>query len=114
MIGSTLDALINLLRGKVGMDQISGPIGIVSLTGEMVHYGVSFVARFVAMLAVNLAVLNLLPLPALDGGRMMLLSLKKGLKIQLKDEKIHYIGALLLIVLMIIVTYFDLKKFLMR
>ncbi len=113
--GMTLLALSKLVTGKVGLAQLSGPIGIVSLTGEMVNYGAPFVARFMAMISINLAVLNLLPLPALDGGRMLLLSLGKVLGIRFKEEnRFHYVGAILLVMLMMVVTYFDIKRMLVR
>lgn len=111
----TLLALVKLVTGKVGLAQLSGPIGIVSFTGEMVNYGAPFVARFMAMISINLAVLNLLPLPALDGGRMFVLSLGKAMGVRFKDEnRFHYAGAVFLVVLMIVATYFDMKRILMR
>ncbi len=110
---ATLTAFWQLFSGKANFEQLSGPLGIVSLTGEMVNYGIVAVLRFMVILSINLAILNLLPIPALDGGRIMIMVLEKLFKKDFKEEtvnKIHYAGALLLILLMVVVTYFDIKK----
>jgi regulator of sigma E protease len=109
----TVLGLWQLLTGKIGLSALSGPIGIVSVTGEMVNYGVLFLGRFVAFLGINLAVLNWLPLPALDGGRFLIEGLQVILPFRLKESwvaRIHLAGALVLIMLMFVITWLDITK----
>ncbi len=113
----TLVGIGQLLTGRIGLSAMSGPIGIVSVTGEMVNYGVLFLGRFVAFLGINLAVLNCLPLPALDGGRFLLEGLRVILPFRIKESfvaRIHLAGALALIILMLVVTWFDITKLSVR
>ncbi|MDD5455588.1 MAG: RIP metalloprotease RseP [Candidatus Margulisbacteria bacterium] len=109
----TLYGLEQFFTGHVSMDQVAGPLGIVSLTGEMVNYGVTFLFRFIVILSINLAILNLFPFPALDGGRILLLNIEKVLGKVVKPEiinRLNYIGALILLLFIIYVTYFDLRR----
>jgi regulator of sigma E protease len=109
----TLVGLWQLFTGKMGLSALSGPIGIVSVTGEMVNYGVLHLGRFVAFLGINLAVLNWLPLPALDGGRFLIEGLQVVLPFRLKESvvaRIHLVGALMLVMLMFLITWMDITK----
>jgi regulator of sigma E protease len=91
--------------------QLSGPVGIAELTGEVVKSGFSNVIEFAAFLSINLGIINLLPLPALDGGRIVFVLLemvRKGRKVSTRTEGlIHTAGFLLLIGLMIAITFND-------
>ena len=95
-----------LIKGKL-MADVSGPIGIATMTGQAARIGLNYLIQFVAMISVNLAVLNIIPFPALDGGRAVTLIIEKikGSPINRKVENmVNTAGFALLIVLMIYVT----------
>ena len=110
-------SLGQLFQGRVSMDQLAGPIGIMSISSEMASYGMVYLLQFIVLLSVNLAIINLFPFPALDGGRMFLLTIEKLIGKQLKPEVevlIHNIGFLLLISLLAYITYFDFHRLLVK
>lgn len=116
LIFATLAAFGNLIlgiftRGQVS-EQVAGPIGIVSVFSQVVNFGPRFVLLFVASISLSLAVINALPLPALDGGRQFVLILQKmGFKITAEKENfVHLIGFVALIILMIIISISDISK----
>lgn len=93
---------------------ITGPIGIAKMTGQAARVGLSFLLRFVAMLSVNLAVINLLPFPGLDGGRILFLLIEKikGSPLNQKIEgRINTIGFIILLILMVAVIIKDIHTF---
>jgi regulator of sigma E protease len=98
-------------KAKVS-ENVAGPVGIVSIFGSVVKFGWRYVLAFVASISLSLAVINSLPIPALDGGRLMLMTLTKlGIKITPEREaKIHWIGFILLIILVVIVTVSDIIR----
>lgn len=106
--------LISPFTGENLVGQLSGPVGIASMTGEVARLGFSYLLRFAAMLSVNLAVLNALPFPALDGGRIALLGvevLRRGKRLSAQAEGlIHASGFALLMVLVVFVTYRDILR----
>lgn len=118
LIGMIFAALWNIIyslitSGKTAAD-FSGPIGIAVLTDEMTKMGFIYVLQFTALLSINLAIFNLLPLPALDGGRLLFLIIEKlrGKPTNQKIEAIiHNIGFALLILLVILVTFRDISKY---
>ncbi|MFA6428378.1 MAG: M50 family metallopeptidase [Candidatus Buchananbacteria bacterium] len=111
IISGLFNLLFNLLTWqKVGVD-IVGPVGIAVLTGSMVKLGWVYVLQFTAILSLTLAVMNFLPLPALDGGRFLFLVIAKirGKSVDQKLENfIHNLGFILLLGLILIVTCKDL------
>lgn len=95
------------------LSQIAGPVGIVGLVGEASTLGFVFLLNFTAFISINLAVINLLPFPALDGGRLSFLLIEsiKGSPIKPEAANIaNMIGFGLLILLMLIVTYSDITR----
>lgn len=100
--------------GHETLDQISGPIGIASMTGKIAQRGFMQLLNFAAILSVNLAVLNFLPIPALDGGRAVFLILeairRKPIR-QNVEALIHNIAFLLLIGLVVLISVRDVWKF---
>ncbi len=109
--GNLLKNLI--LTGKVAVD-LSGPVGIAVLTGRVARLGFAYLLQFTAILSVNLAILNALPIPALDGGRFLFLVIEKLRKkpVSRKIESIiHNTGFFLLILLVLAVTYRDLLRY---
>ncbi|MBI3442521.1 MAG: site-2 protease family protein [Candidatus Sungbacteria bacterium] len=89
---------------------VSGPVGIYQYASETRQFGFTYFLQFVGILSVNLAILNALPIPALDGGRILFIFLEKikGKKVNPKLENmIHTAGFAVLVLLMIVVTYRD-------
>ncbi len=116
LIVATLAVFGNLILGlfthaKVS-DGVAGPIGIVSLFSQIVRFGSTYIWLFIASISLSLAVINALPLPALDGGREFMMILRKlGVKITPERENlVHIIGFVALIGLMIIVSISDIRK----
>lgn len=101
-----------LLKGQLLAD-VSGPIGIASVTGQAAAAGFRFLIQFVALISVNLAILNIIPFPALDGGRALMLIVEKfkGSPVNQKVEAlINSVGFALLILLMIYATIKDVSR----
>lgn len=102
-----------LITGKVPVSELSGPVGIVSGIGQAASVGVFSVLNLIALISINLGVANLLPIPALDGGRIVFTIIemirRKPIDAEL-EGKIHFIGFALLIGLMLFVTFFDIKR----
>ena len=94
--------------------ELAGPVGIAVLTGEVAALGILSLLQFIAVLSINLAIINFLPFPALDGGRFLFLIIEKfrGKPVGRRLEAIiHQIGFALLLLVVLIVTYRDLVKF---
>lgn len=104
------------IHGRLVAD-VSGPIGIASLTGQAARVGLNYLLQFVAMISINLAVLNIIPFPALDGGRVILLLIEKakGSPVHKSVENwINVAGFYLLIALMLYITYKDVARFFIK
>ncbi|HUD19012.1 MAG TPA: site-2 protease family protein [Patescibacteria group bacterium] len=96
----------------VGAD-VAGPIGIAQVTGQAVKFGFRAVLEFMSLLSLNLAVLNVLPIPALDGGRVLFVFLEKilGRKIAPAFERsTHQIGMLILLALVVLISIHDILR----
>ncbi|MGE5041977.1 MAG: RIP metalloprotease RseP [Candidatus Levyibacteriota bacterium] len=92
---------------------VAGPVGVAQLTGQAVSYGVDATLWFVALLSINLAVLNVLPIPALDGGRLFFILIEAVIrrKVNPKYENYsHAVGLALLLGLMLLITVFDIMR----
>lgn len=92
---------------------VTGPVGIVVLLSNVMMLGVGYILFFVATISASLAVVNILPIPALDGGRAFLLSVQRFTGKALSPDgeaRVHMIGFLLLIGLMIVITVFDVQR----
>lgn len=103
-----------LVTGKFTIDALSGPVGIYKATEEVAQYGVYNLMHWAAILSINLGIMNLLPLPALDGGRLLffLFEAIRGKPIdKQKEGMVHFVGIVLLMVLMIVVTWNDIQRF---
>jgi regulator of sigma E protease len=102
-----------LISGKVPVSELSGPVGIVSGIGQAASFGIFSVLNLIALISINLGVANLLPIPALDGGRLVFTVIemirRKPIDAEL-EGKIHFIGFALLLCLMLFVTFFDIKR----
>lgn len=113
----TFEGLYNLLKGAFKGDNVlnslSGPVGIATLVGQASDIGYRSVLLLVAFLSLNLAILNILPLPALDGGQLVKVSIESLLRRKLKDSYslwLNAVGFILLMGLLITVTIHDVFK----
>ena len=102
-----------LVSGEVGVDQLSGPVGVASVMAATASYSIRAFLQLVAFISINLGVMNLLPLPALDGGRLVFLILE-GIRRKPVPAKyegyIHAAGLMLLLALMVYVTGQDIIR----
>lgn len=101
--------------GQAHLSDLTGPVGIASLVGEARLLGLVYLLSFTAFISVNLAVVNLLPLPALDGGRLLFLAIEAVSRRQIPARVTRFLNTLgfaLLILLMFAITYRDIMKLL--
>lgn len=107
------NSILSLFVGTSSM-QLTGPVGIAQLTGEAAQAGISPLLEFAGFLSLSVAIMNLLPLPALDGGRLAFVFLewvRHGKRVSPQTEgKVHLIGFMLLIGLAVVVTYQDIVR----
>lgn len=115
----TLKGFYNLIHsavlGKADMSTLTGPVGIVGVVGDAAKFGFVYLLSFTALISINLAVINLIPFPALDGGRLLFLLIEKikGSRIKPKiANTVNVIGFGLLMLLMAIITFHDIAKLL--
>ena len=104
---------VSVIRGLV-VPQVVGPIGIVQVTSEVVQYGLTDTMRFAAFLSTQVGVLNLLPFPGFDGGRLVFVILevlRRGKRISpQKEGLVHLIGMAILLGLLLVISYFDILR----
>ncbi len=109
-------AINSLFKGdtKTASQQVSGPVGIAVILKEGSKIGINFVLFIIAILSLSLAIMNVLPIPALDGGRLFVLLLFRALKKPLtksREEAIHGTGFVALMGLFVLITIVDVKRF---
>jgi len=109
-------SLWQMITGKVGVEQMSGPVGIVNEVNTAVNSGPGaylYVLNLVALLTINLGVFNLLPIPALDGGRLFFMLVEMVRRKPIPPEKegmVHAIGMLLLLGLIVFISFNDIMR----
>lgn len=108
-----LTNLAMLVTGQLSIDMLAGPVGIYDMTDQVVKTGFNSFLMWTAMLSINLGVINLVPLPALDGGRLLFVGIEairgKPMDPQ-KEGFVHFIGFALVMLLMIVVTWNDIQR----
>ncbi len=107
--------LWNAVRLKADFSQVAGPVGIVSLVGEASSFGITSLLMFTAFISLNLAVINLFPFPALDGGRLLFVAIEAVTRKPINPKYVQILnsfGFLLLILLMVAVTWNDVARIL--
>lgn len=105
--------LAMLVTGQLSLDMLSGPVGIYDATDQVVQTGFMNFLMWTAMLSINLGIINLVPLPALDGGRLLFVGIEavRGKPIDPQKEGfVHVIGFALLMLLMLVVTWNDIQR----
>ncbi len=106
-------SLLSLITGKFGMGAVSGPVGVVSEIKETASYGFASILFLFVMISMNVGVFNLLPIPALDGGRLffILIEMIRRKPIPPKYEgAIHFVGLVILMAFMVFVTFNDVMR----
>ncbi|MCA9354395.1 MAG: site-2 protease family protein [Candidatus Kaiserbacteria bacterium] len=101
--------------GDADFSQVTGPVGIVGLVGDAASEGFIKLLEFTAIISLNLAVINLLPFPALDGGRLVFVVIEAATRKRIPPEwagRVNLVGFALLMLLMIVVTYKDIANLL--
>ncbi len=110
-----IDLLGNVITGSADFSQVAGPVGIVEHVGEAASFGLSSLLFFTAVISFNLAVINLLPIPALDGGRLVFVAIETVTRRPINpvwSTRLNIFGFVLLMLLMVVVTYNDIIKLL--
>lgn len=103
-----------LVTGQFSIDALSGPVGIYQATDTVAKSGIYYLMKWAGILSINLGIMNLLPIPALDGGRLMFFAVEavRGKPIdRQKEGMVHFIGFALLMLLMLVVTWNDIQRF---
>ncbi len=109
IIGFVVDAF----QGESGLSSVTGPVGLVGLVGDARMMGFVYILSFMALISINLAVINLVPFPALDGGRLLFLLIEKIKGSEIKPaiaNWLNLVGFGFLLLLMALVTYSDIVK----
>ena len=105
--------LFKAFQAKADLGQVSGPVGIISIVGDASRFGFGYLLSFAAVISLNLAVINLIPFPALDGGRIVIVCIEAIRRKAIKARTINWInglGFLILIIFMVVITYSDLRR----
>ena len=112
--GSMYKVLKQLFTGDVSAKELSGPVGIIYIVNKSVNQGFMYFLYLMAILSINLGIVNLLPFPALDGGRLVFIVIRKITGRMITDKMegaVNLVGLALLMLLMVYVTWNDIVKF---
>ncbi|MGI6325166.1 MAG: RIP metalloprotease RseP [Bacilli bacterium] len=113
LIKTLFIVIINLFSGNLGINKVSGPIGIYSIVGEQAKAGFDSVLYLMAFLSINVGFINLIPFPAFDGGRLLFLVIERiiGRPVDAKIENyLHTIGFYILMALMLYIAFNDIIR----
>lgn len=105
--------LWNVITLNANFKDVAGPVGIAGLVGEASKFGLGYVLSFAALISINLAVINLIPFPALDGGRLLFVMIEAIIKRPINQKvanTFNMVGFVLLLTLMVFVTVSDIRK----
>ena len=102
-----------MIRGSIPVS-LTGPVGIAQLTGEIVKTGIANLLSFAAVISLNLGIVNIFPIPAMDGGRIVFVLLewvRRGKRVSPKTEAmVHSIGFMVLMLLFLVISYHDILR----
>lgn len=113
----TFLGIVRMIQGRISSDNIGGPILIAKLAGDSAARGLTNVAFFTALISINLGILNLLPIPVLDGGHLLFFTIEAilGRPLSLKKREIaQQVGLFLIVSLMVFAFYNDIMRFLIK
>ncbi len=105
--------LIGAFTFSADLSQVAGPVGLVGMVGDAASFGLTSLLLFTAFISLNLAVINLLPVPALDGGRLLFVAVEALLRRPINPvwmSRVNFVGVALLMLLMLAVTYNDILR----
>ncbi len=107
------DGIVGMIKGTVPFE-VTGPVGLAQMTGEIVKTGIAKFLMFAAFISLNLGILNIFPIPAMDGGRIVFVLLewvRRGKRVSPKTEgMVHTIGFILLMILFLVIAYKDILR----
>jgi regulator of sigma E protease len=107
------DGIVGMIKGTVPVN-VTGPVGLAQLTGQIVKTGIANLLSFAAVISLNLGIINIFPIPAMDGGRIVFVLLewvRRGKRISPKTEgMVHSIGFMLLMLVFILISYHDILR----
>ncbi len=105
------ESLYDLATGRYGVEAVSGPVGVTQVLGEAAETGFADLIHMAVVLSMNLGIMNLLPIPALDGGRLLFMIielLRGGKRVNPNAEAlIHFVGIVILLIIMVLVVFKD-------
>lgn len=107
------DMAVNLIQKGVVPQDVAGPVGIAKITSDVAKQGLFPTLQFAALLSINLGVINVLPFPALDGGRLLFVGVEAVLRRPVHpsfQRWVHTIGILILLTLMLLITFYDIVR----
>jgi regulator of sigma E protease len=105
--------IVDLFQNDADLSQVAGPIGIAGLVGDAAEFGFTSLLLFTAVISLNLAVINMLPFPALDGGRLLMVGIEAGIGRPINPvwvARVNIVGFASLLLLMVLVTWSDIAK----
>jgi regulator of sigma E protease len=113
LVKLTILSVVKMVTGSVSADNLGGPLMIAQMAGEQAKAGIVNFAWFIALLSVNLGIINLFPIPVLDGGHLLFFGIEavtgKPVSEKLREKLIQF-GAALLVALMVFVFYNDIVR----
>lgn len=104
---------LDLFRGHADLENVTGPVGIAGIVGDAASMGFTYLLMITALISINLGIINLIPFPALDGGRLLFVLIESIIRrhIPIKVANIaNFVGFSLLMILMVVITYRDILK----
>ncbi len=107
------DFFANIFKGTANFADVAGPIGIAGIVGDAADMGLTYLLMITALISINLGIINLLPFPALDGGRVLFVLIEGIIRRRIKPKyfnAVNTVGFILLMILMVVVTYKDVVK----
>jgi regulator of sigma E protease len=105
--------IAGIFNGKSSLKSVTGPVGIASMVGDAAKLGFNYLLMFTAVISINLGIINIMPFPALDGGRILFVLIETIIRRPIRPSianTINTIGFGLLMLLIVIVTYRDIAK----
>jgi regulator of sigma E protease len=111
------DLIVGMFKGKSALSSVSGPVAIAKYVGDAANLGLSYLLMFTALISINLGVLNLVPFPALDGGRILFVLIEALIRRPIKPKianTVNAVGFALLLLLMVVVTYRDIAHMIVK
>lgn len=111
MVKMVFDSLVGMITGRFGMDAVSGPVGIIDTVGQVAQVSLASLVNLIVLISMNLGIFNLLPIPALDGGRILFhlidgIAGKKVIKKEIEDT-ITGVTMMILLAFMLLISVKD-------